>query len=82
MPGIRDRNIGIWQDVSLSYTDDIKLSDTQIITDLNLPDTTQALITVNVDVSNLSSKRQKTTLLLHIAGMQISKQVEISPQSK
>lgn len=82
MPGIRDRNIGIWQDVSLSYTDDIRLSDMQIITDLNLPDTTQALVTVNIDVSNLSPKRQKTTLLLHIAGMQISKQVEMSPQSK
>ncbi len=43
VPGIRDRNMGIWQDVRLCFTGSITASDPQIITDLPLPDTSSAL---------------------------------------
>lgn len=46
VPGIRDRNIGIWQDVHLRFTNGIRLHDTQVVTHLALPDTTVAEITV------------------------------------
>jgi hypothetical protein len=45
MPGIRDRNIGIWQPVHLYFTGNIKIYDTHIVTSLPyLPDTTVACL--------------------------------------
>ncbi len=82
VPGIRDRNIGIWQDIKLSFVDDIRLSDMQIHTDLALPDTTEASLTVRVDVANLSAKKQKSTIELDIAGIRVSQQVELAPNAK
>ena len=46
IPGIRDRNIGIWQDVTLEFTGDVTLADPQVITDLPLPDTSYADLTI------------------------------------
>ena len=46
MPGIRDRNIGIWQDVRLALTAGGKIIDPQVITDLPLPETSTAEITI------------------------------------
>ena len=47
VPGIRDRNIGIWQRVVLEYTGDVTLSDPHVVTDLPLPDTSSAELTVS-----------------------------------
>ena len=41
---------GIWQDVRLRFTGGVKIGDSQVMTRLNLPDTTKAEITVRVDV--------------------------------
>ena len=46
MPSIRDRNIGLWQDVRLKITAGAKIVDPQVITDLPLPDTSEADITI------------------------------------
>ncbi len=54
VPGIRDRNIGIWQDVRLQFTGGVRIIDPQVITDLSLPDTSQADITVILDLENSS----------------------------
>ena len=52
VPGIRDRNIGIWQDVRLQFTGGVRMIDPRVITDLALPDTSQADITVSLDLEN------------------------------
>ena len=52
MPGVRDRNIGIWQDVQLVATDGISFGDTQVITDLPLPDVSYADLTVKTSLKN------------------------------
>jgi hypothetical protein len=52
VPGIRDRNIGIWQDVRLVYTGDVIIRNLRVITDLMLPDTTRADIVVSADLVN------------------------------
>ena len=52
IPGIRDRNIGIWQDVTLEFTGDVTLADPQVITDLPLPDTSYADLTIRAEVTN------------------------------
>lgn len=60
IPGIRDRNIGIWQDVRLRLTDAVTLSDPQVITDLPLPDTTKAAITIRTTVKNHSGEKKRS----------------------
>ena len=50
MPGIRDRNIGIWQSVHLKVCGTARIVDPQIITDLPLPATDCADITVKTEI--------------------------------
>ncbi len=44
IPGIRDRNTGLWQDVQLKATGAIRLLDPHVVTQLPLPKTDQAEI--------------------------------------
>ena len=52
VPGVRDRNIGIWQDVRLIASDGLTLGDTRVVTDLPLPSTEYADLTVRTSVTN------------------------------
>ena len=58
IPGIRDRNIGIWQDVKLVRVGDVLMEDPQVITDLPLPDTTYADIIIKVPVVNKAEEER------------------------
>ena len=51
-PVVRDRNMGIYQDVYLTYTNDVSIVDPYIVTDLPLPDTTSADIRVSAELKN------------------------------
>ena len=51
-PVVRDRNMGIYQNVYLTYTDDVKIEHPYIVTDLQLPDTTNAYLTVSAELRN------------------------------
>ena len=62
VPGIRDRNIGIWQDVRLRFTEGVLISNPQIITDLELPDTTLARITIKAQLRNTTNLQQTFNL--------------------
>jgi hypothetical protein len=79
VPGIRDRNIGIWQDVRLRLTDAITISDPQVITDLPLPDTSSVEITVKSGLKNNSNKIQTVTFSGQIENQAFSKKVVIQP---
>lgn len=81
IPGIRDRNIGIWQDVNLLSTGSVVLSDAQVVTDLPLPDTAKADIRVKVNAGNLSSEPVRAKLMLHIAGKRVNKWVTLQAHS-
>lgn len=56
VPGIRDRNMGIWQDVILRFTDQIEITNPRVISDLPLPDTSSAHIAVSCQVTNHSNQ--------------------------
>lgn len=79
VPGIRDRNIGIWQDVRLKLTDDIIIEDPQIITDLPLPDTCSAQITVKSGIKNNSDRVQSVSLIGSIDSLTFSKKLVLQP---
>ncbi len=78
VPGIRDRNIGIWQDVQLHYTNAVTLSNPQVITDLPLPDTSTAEITIKVGVKNNSNLEQSILVKGAIGNINVEKQVKLA----
>jgi beta-galactosidase/beta-glucuronidase len=61
-PVVRDRNMGIYQDVYLTYTNDVSIIDPCIVTDLPLPDTTRADITVSAELVNSGKQAVNGTL--------------------
>jgi len=71
LPGIRDRNIGIWQPVTLKYTGDVIVDNPQIITDLPLPRTDYADINIKATVSNTSDAVKKTTVMVSLEGRKL-----------
>jgi hypothetical protein len=78
IPGIRDRNIGIWQDVRLRFTEGVVISNPQIITDLELPDTTSAKISINTQVRNTTTSKQSVMVSGKIENIVFSQLVELN----
>ncbi len=54
VPGVRDRQIGIWQKVTLSATGPVILQNPYVTTDLPLPRTDSADVSIEVTVNNTS----------------------------
>jgi len=54
MPAIRDRNIGIWQRVTLSASGPVVLRDPSVTTSLPLPRTDAADVSIDVPIDNVS----------------------------
>jgi hypothetical protein len=79
IPAIRDRDMGIWQDVTLSAQGLVSLDTPQIITTLPLPDTSHAALTLRVPLNNTTSATLHATLELAFEGVTISKPVTIAP---
>ena len=78
IPGIRDRNIGIWQDVRLRFTEGVVISNPQIITDLELPDTTSAKISITTQVRNTTTIKQSVKVSGKIENIVFSQLVELN----
>ncbi len=66
VPGIRDRNIGIWQDVRLNVKGYASIIDPQIITDLPLPDTSKADIIIRTGLKNMSEQSGKFNINIEV----------------
>lgn len=78
VPGIRDRNIGIWQGVHLRYTGSVTIADPQVVCDLPLPDTTHALITIKAMVKNNTEKQQSVQIKGTIGGVNVQMHVQLN----
>lgn len=79
IPAIRDRNMGLWQDVLLEFHGEVTAGDPQIISDLPLPDTTSADITVNVPLHNHSSSAKEVEVRVAFDGISVGKRVTVPP---
>ncbi|HEV2329479.1 MAG TPA: glycoside hydrolase family 2 [Verrucomicrobiae bacterium] len=62
IPTIRDRDIGIWQNVSLSATGPVVLRDPYVTSDLPLPRTDTADLAVQATVENVTRTREAGVL--------------------
>jgi Exo-beta-D-glucosaminidase Ig-fold domain/Glycosyl hydrolases family 2/Concanavalin A-like lectin/glucanases superfamily/Glycosyl hydrolases family 2, sugar binding domain/Glycosyl hydrolases family 2, TIM barrel domain len=79
IPAVRDRETGIWQPVELRAVKTVKIGDTQVITKLPLPDTSRADIRISVPLENLLNKTVRGTLKASFEGMQLRKDLTLSP---
>jgi len=65
-PSIRDRDMGITEDVFLSTSDDVELKNLYVSSNLNIPDTSFADLTVSADVINNSNSPKIGMLSLSV----------------
>lgn len=79
IPGVRDRDTGIWQPVVLRPTGPVTIGDPQVITKLPLPDTSRADVQIRVPVQNVSDKFSRGTLKASFEGVSVTKPVELAP---
>jgi hypothetical protein len=79
IPGVRDRDTGIWQPVTLTATGDVKIGDPQIVTSLPLPDTSRADVEITVPLENLSGAPVRGTLIASFDQISVSKHDIVLP---
>lgn len=61
-PPVRDRDMGITEDVFITTTGTLELADLYVTSDLNLPDTLSADVALSADLINYSDKNQEGKL--------------------
>jgi hypothetical protein len=67
VPPVRDRNIGIWAPVYLRTTGSVTIADPKVVTLLpDLPDTSKAVISLNLNLVNHSNADEKGKLIVTI----------------
>jgi hypothetical protein len=79
IPGIRDRNTGLWQDVQLEASGQIRLLDPHVVTDLPLPRTDEARIIITVPLTNLHPSATTATVEARFDGVTVSKTLQVPP---
>jgi hypothetical protein len=79
IPAIRDRNMGIWQDVELTATGTVEIGDPHVVTRLPLPDNSEADVEIDVPLKNDTSAALPGTVTAAFDDVSISKQVEVPP---
>lgn len=84
IPPVRDRNMGIWLPVYLRTTGGVTIADPKIVTKLpDLPDTSKAEISLNLDLINHSVKDASGKLTLSITPENFSgERIEITKDLK
>ena len=72
---IRDRNTGIWQDVELKATGQLRLLDPQVITQLPLPDADTADVHIVLPVANSTDADIRAQVEARLGGIHVTKSV-------
>ncbi len=79
IPGIRDRNTGIWQDVELAATGELRLLDPHVVTHLPLPHTDAADVSIGITVENRAPAAVQATLVARFDAVRVQKTVRLDP---
>ena len=79
LPTIQDRNIGIWNHVTLSTSGDVTIVDPFLITDLPLlPDLSRADLTLKVELQNHSNQERAGTLRVSLDEVHFTHSIKIA----
>lgn len=81
IPGIRDRNTGLWLPVELRASGQLSIGDPHVITDLPLPRTDSADIHVIVPVTNHGDAPVDATIRIGFDDVLVSRLETIAPRS-
>ncbi len=79
LPIVRGREIGIWNEVRVEAVGDVELVDPWVITDLPLPDTTRADLTVKTELRNNTTESERGELIGTIGSLTFSQEVMLEP---
>jgi glycosyl hydrolase family 2/Ig-like domain-containing protein/concanavalin A-like lectin/glucanase superfamily protein len=79
IPGIRDRDTGIWQEVRLEATGAVRILDANVVTRLPLPRTDQATLQIVVPLDNAGSGAREVTLDASFEGVSLHKHLLLPP---
>ena len=77
IPGVRDRATGIWQEVTLKANGPVRIGDPQVVTDLPLPDTSRASLSLTVPLSNSSGRNVAGVIDIAFEGVRIRRPVVV-----
>jgi beta-galactosidase/beta-glucuronidase len=79
IPGVRDRETGLWQDVTLKATGPVRVGDVQVVTKIPLPDTTRADVSISAPLVNDTSRAVVGVLGVSFEGVVVRKRVTVEP---
>jgi Exo-beta-D-glucosaminidase Ig-fold domain/Concanavalin A-like lectin/glucanases superfamily/Glycosyl hydrolases family 2/Glycosyl hydrolases family 2, sugar binding domain/Glycosyl hydrolases family 2, TIM barrel domain len=79
IPGIRDRDTGIWQDVTLTATGPVDIGDLNVITMLPKPDRSEADIEIEAPLTNSGSAAIDGELTASFDDVTVTKHVHLAP---
>jgi hypothetical protein len=79
IPGIRDRNTGIWQEVLLKATGKLRLLDPHVVTRLPLPRHDAADLSITVAVENRAPSTVAATLIARVESITVRKSQSLEP---
>jgi hypothetical protein len=81
IPGVRDRNTGLWQNVTLEATGAVRIGDVQVVTTLPLPDLSMAEVKVSVPVENLTDHPLTTVIAASFDDLSANREATLPPGS-
>jgi hypothetical protein len=81
LAAVRDRDTGIWQRVFLSATGPVQIRDPLVTTDLPLPKTDSADVTIQATLENVSATAQHGILKGIFGGVEFERPVTLEPHS-
>src|ERR1035438_4534634 len=79
IPSIRDRNTGIWQDVTLTVTGAVELDDLQVVTTLPHPDHREADVEIEAPLINTSADSVEGELTASFDDVKVTKHLQLAP---
>jgi hypothetical protein len=79
LPVVRGLELGIWNHVRLETTGDVELIDPWVITDLPLPDTSRADLTVKTELCNHGTQPEHGELIGRIGDITFSQEETLAP---
>jgi hypothetical protein len=79
IPSVRDRETGLWQDVDLTFTGDVRLGDPQVVTTLPNSDNSIADVEITVPAVNLSATARRAEVRAQFGDIDVRQSVMLAP---
>jgi beta-galactosidase/beta-glucuronidase len=79
IPSVRDRNTGLWQDVTLSVSGDARIGDAQVVTSLPKADNSVAEVEVIAPIENLSGAPVTVDVTVAFDNVSATQRVTVAP---